>query len=62
VTLKVTARKPLDEVSYDDGAFVVYDAAKPEQPTFLCENTTTLVEIVMNRRQTDEILRLRKTM
>ena len=61
VTLKVTARKPYDEVSYDDGEFVVFDAAKPDQPTFLYENTTTLVEIVMNRRQTDEILRLRKT-
>jgi hypothetical protein len=64
VVLKVTARKPYDEVSYDDGEFEVFDASKPkdEQPNFLFENTTTLVEIVMNRRQSDEILQLRKSL
>ncbi|MEE9367426.1 MAG: hypothetical protein V3V05_01040 [Pontiella sp.] len=64
VILKITAKKPYDEVSYDDGDFVVYDASGTagKQPDFIFENTTTLIEVVMNRRQSDEILRLRKTL
>lgn len=63
VVLNFTAKKPYDEVSYDNAAFTVYDASLPKEgrPSFIFENTTTLVEIVMNRRQSDEILKLRKS-
>lgn len=64
VILNITAKKPYDEVAYDEGNFVVYDASLPAGtlPDFIYENTTTLVEVVLNRRQSHEILRLRKSL
>ena len=62
VVLEISARKPYDEVSYDKGQFVVYDPSNPGLYNFLYENTTTLVEVVLNRRQSDEILKLRKSL
>lgn len=58
--LEVSAKKPYDEVSYPPGRFVVFDTTLPfhDQTNFIYENTTTLVEIIMNRRQSDEILKL----
>ncbi len=63
IVVDVTARRPYDEVSYDPGSFLVHDTAAPDaNHPFIRPNTTTLVEIVMNRRQSDEVLKLRRTL
>lgn len=61
ILLAITAKSPHRTVSYDPMTFVVHDTAKPPdgQPAFLYKNTTTLVEIILNRRQTDKVLQIK---
>lgn len=55
----VYAVSPVKEVSYLPAFAVVFDdAVDGDEPTFLYENTTTLVEIVLNRVATDRVLQL----
>jgi hypothetical protein len=54
----VSATSPIKEVRYLPGYAVVFDEASGDGPTFLYENTTTLVEIVLNRVATDRVLHL----
>jgi len=55
----ITAVPHLLNISYKPGYYVIYDgksnAAEPEM-TFIYPNTTTLVDIIMNRVQTDKLL------
>ena len=55
----ITAVSHLPDVSYKPGYYVIYDGksvdAEPEM-TFIYPNTTTLVDIIMNRIQTDKLL------
>lgn len=46
------------DVSYEVSAFVAYDPNEPRpgEPTLLYPNTTTLVDVILNRRQTDKLL------
>jgi len=54
----VSATSPIKEVRYLPGFAVVFDETSGDGPTFLYENTTTLVEIVLNRVATDRVLHL----
>lgn len=55
----VAATSSIKEVRYLPGFAVVFDgAAEADGTTFLYENTTTLVEIVLNRVATDQVLHL----
>ncbi len=57
----VTAASPLPDVSYRRGEYVAFDGAAPGQGpiSFLFPNTTTLVEVVLDREQTSRILEVR---
>ena len=55
----VFATSSVKEVRYLPAFAIVFDELSNEdEPTFLYENTTTLVEIVLNRVATDQILHL----
>lgn len=57
----LTAKSPNAQVRYLPGYAVVFDGTKdpkPGEPTFLYPNTTTLVEIVLNRIESDKVLHL----
>jgi hypothetical protein len=57
----ITAKSPNRQIRYLPGYAVVFDSNSPaigDEPTFLYPNTTTLVEIVLNRIQTDKVLHL----
>jgi hypothetical protein len=55
----ITAKSPLREVQYLPAYAVLFDGASPDtgdDPAFLFPNTTTLVEIILNRCESDKIL------
>ena len=57
----ISAKSPAAQVRYLPGYAVVFDGASPAlagEPTFLYPNTTTLVEIVLNRVESDKVLHL----
>ena len=59
----ITAKPPLPNVTYRGGRCVVFDGRRPDDgrgktPAFLYPNTTTLVEIVLNRIQSAKLLHL----
>ena len=57
----VYAKSPLKEIQFLPGHAVIFDeATRDDGPSFLYENTTTLVEIVLNRVASDEVLHLVK--
>lgn len=59
IRLDLEARRPYDEVSYGSPSWVVFNAlTEDESPVFLYPNTTTLVEIVLNRQPSNKILRI----
>lgn len=58
----ITAASRLPEISYKPGFYVIYDGENhDEQPdiTFIYPNTTTLVDIVMNRNASDKLLNVK---
>ena len=62
LVLEITGVTHLPDVRYQVGTYDAYDpAAAPETgvPALLCPNTTTLVNVVLNRRQTDKLLQVR---
>jgi hypothetical protein len=63
IELNITARRPNSAVSYESTTFVVHDAGMPfaGQPVFLYQNTTTLIEIILNRMQSDKVLNVRSS-
>jgi pimeloyl-ACP methyl ester carboxylesterase len=59
----VEGSAPVPNVWYEKGHFVVYDGSGGESendgtPSFLYPNTTTLVDVVLNRRQSAKLLHL----
>jgi hypothetical protein len=55
----VCAISPIKEVRYLPAFATVFEeSANADEPSFLYENTTTLVEIVLNRIATDQVLHL----
>jgi hypothetical protein len=58
--LQVDGTSGLPDVTYRRQTFEVYDPKKVnDQPTFLCPNTTTLVDIVLNRQQSARMVVLK---
>lgn len=59
--MEVSAASPLPNISYKTGTFVVYDGTKKdgEGTSFLYPNTTTLVDLILNRQQTDKLINLK---
>ena len=57
----IAAKSPNPQVKYLPGYAVLFDGsatAKGSEPTFLYPNTTTLVEIILNRVENDKVLHL----
>jgi hypothetical protein len=62
LVLEITGAAHLPDVHYVLSRYDVYDPARPPragEPTLLCANTTTLVDVILNRRQTDKLLQVR---
>ena len=59
LVLEVTGVSPLPDVKYDTSRFVAFDPTVPLEPGekgLLFPNTTTLVDVILNRTQTDRLL------
>lgn len=57
--LEITGASPLPDVRYQLSQFVAFDPKAelaPDEPKLLQPNTTTLVDVVLNRRQADRLL------
>lgn len=57
--LEITGASTLPDVRYEVSRFVAYDpqiAYSDAEPMLLEPNTTTLVDVILNRRQTDRLL------
>ena len=54
----ITAVPHIPNITYKPGYYVIYDGKSKEEPdtTFIYPNTTTLVDIIMNREQSDKLL------
>ncbi len=61
LVLDVSARALNRNVGYAEGSCVLFDGSAPRQgrrPAFLHPNTTTLIDVVLNRTASDQILHL----
>ncbi len=58
LVLEITGVSPLPDVRYVTSRFVVYDpaAVRPGEPNLLFPNTTTLINVSLNRMQTARLL------
>lgn len=57
--IEVTGKSPLPDVTYAKGSFVAFDpkgVRAPDEPWLLRKNSTTLVDVVLNRCQEDKLL------
>jgi len=57
--LEITGTSTLPDVRYETSRFVAFDPKanrRPNEPKLLQPNTTTLVDVVLNRRQADKLL------
>jgi hypothetical protein len=63
LVMEINASCPVPNVSYQSGKFIAYDgtgkAGDNSNPLFLYPNTTTLVDLVLNRAQTDKLINLK---
>jgi len=62
LVVEITGVSNLPDVRYVVSTYDAYDPAQPlatGEPTLLCENTTTLVDVVLNRIQTDKLLEVK---
>ena len=59
VVIEIRGVSPLPDVVYLPKRAVVYDGDDDETTTFLCPNTTTLVDVVLTRGETDRLLQLK---
>jgi hypothetical protein len=57
LVLEVTGVSALPDVRYMKSTFLAYDPAAPSkgEPDLLFPNTTTLVDVILNRTQTDRL-------
>jgi len=58
VVMEIRGVSPLPDVVYEPRSVVVYDGADDAATTFMFPNTTTLVDIVLTRGETDRLLQL----
>ena len=57
--LEVTGASPLPDVRYEKKRYAAFDpqrALEPGEPALLFPNTTTMVDVILNRIQTDNLL------
>lgn len=57
--LEISGKSKLPDVHYDVSTFVAFDPAVPlgdGEPKLLAPQTTTLVDVILNRRQSDRLL------
>ncbi len=57
----IEAKSPLPGIEFHKSFFVIFDGngeERREEPSFIYPNTTTLVDIVLNRRQSEKLLHL----
>ena len=57
--LEITGASPLPDVQYEKSRYPAFDPRKPlgpNEPTLLFPNTTTMVDVILNRMQTDNLL------
>lgn len=62
LVIEITGVSSNPDVSYEVSRFIAYDPQvplRPGEPTLLYPNTTTLVDVILNRRQTDSLLIIR---
>jgi hypothetical protein len=59
VVMEIRGVSPLPDVIYEPRSVVVYDGDDRATTTFLFPNTTTLVDIVLTRGETDRLLQLK---
>ena len=62
LVLELSASSPVREITYQTGTYVVYDGATgPPAPdkTLIHPNTTTLVRAVLNRKESDLLMRVK---
>jgi len=63
LVMEVNATNPLPNVSYAPGKFIAFDGRSTQQtdgrPSFFYPNTTTLVDLLFNRKQSDKLLQLK---
>jgi hypothetical protein len=57
LVLEVTGVSPLPDVRYVKSRFIAFDPSAPptDDPDLLFPNTTTLVDVILNRTQTDKL-------
>jgi len=58
----ITAASRLPDITYKPGYYIIYDGRNhPDgtEPTFIYPNTTTLVDIIMNRNVSDKLLNVK---
>lgn len=58
--LDITAKPLTKDVTYKGGRYVIFDNSVKTQNQFLYANTTTLVDVIINREETDKILTIDK--
>src|SRR5262249_41415265 len=57
LVLEITGVSPLPDVKYVISRFVAFDPAAPQEgPALLYPNTTTLINVALNRTQTERLL------
>lgn len=59
LVLEITGASSLPDVRYEVSRFIAYDPQgdyRDDEPMLLEPNTTTLVDVVLNRRQSDRLL------
>lgn len=54
--LEVTAKPLTRDISYKGGRYIIYDSSLKPQNNFLHPNTTTLVDVIIDRKETEKIL------
>lgn len=57
LVLDITAKPLTRDISYKDGRYIIFDSSvKKPKHHFLYPNTTTLVDVIVNREETDNLL------
>jgi pimeloyl-ACP methyl ester carboxylesterase len=60
--LEISGKSPLPQVRYEKGTYEAWDwkrVLEPDEPYLLFPNTTTLIDVVLNRRESDTLLGLK---
>lgn len=59
LVFEITAKAPVPNVTYQSGLYTVFDGAQSAPTRFIRENTTTLVRVVLNRREGSKLMNVK---